>query len=262
MVRGTVPCVTALMGGHPAGGMARHLLLSGLLLITDSVPTVNLAAVAASAGPSAAITAHPTSLFDWQRDACPAVHGRRGSFETHGRCANDVQLGCDPDVADAPIKAFRNRSGEVVVVSSCDLGSRAFIGPSLGEAKHSCGIYYNSTLDYAMEMSACREWIQSPFAFPNGSTYALTHMEYHNESNQNMLWSSVTLLASHDGGSSWQHARQPPEHIVATAPFKYNPAWQEPAYSPAAAYGFRSPSNIVEAGGMYYAFITSGASTD
>ena len=116
---------------------------------------------------------------------------------------------------DAPIKAFRNRSGSVVVVASCDLGSRALVGPSLGSARHTCGTYFNSTLDYDMAASACREWIQSPWAFPNGTTYALTHMEYHNESNQMGLWSSVTMLKSTDGGQHWQHALPPPHHIVA-----------------------------------------------
>ena len=79
--------------------------------------------------------------------------------------------------ADAPVKAFRNTSGEVIVLASVDLGSRAFVGPTLGTATHRCGVYFNSTLDYAMSASACREWIQSPYSFPNGSTYALTHME-------------------------------------------------------------------------------------
>jgi hypothetical protein len=35
----------------------------------------------------------------------------------------------------------------------------------------------NSTLDYTMADSADREWIQSPWVFPNGTIYALTHME-------------------------------------------------------------------------------------
>ena len=48
--------------------------------------------------PAAAITAHPSSVYDWRRDHCPAVNGMRGVFETQGRCPNDVQLGCDPDV--------------------------------------------------------------------------------------------------------------------------------------------------------------------
>lgn len=243
--------------------VARHSTFAVLLVCYSmrkcslAAPPVVTRADDVSRRSSAAITGHPTVLFSWDQDACPAVHGRRGNFETHGRCVNDVELGCDPDVADAPIKAFRTSANDVVV-ARCDLGSRPFIGPSLGSARHSCHVYFNSTLDYNMAMSACREWIQSPFTFPNGSTYALTHMEYHNESNQAMLWSSVTLVASHDGGRSWQHARPPPEHLVAAAPFKYDPTWQEPAYNPAAAYGFRSPSNIVESGGMFYAFVTSG----
>ena len=63
-------------------------------------------------------------------------------------------------------------------------------------------------------------FLQSPFAFANGSIYALTHMEFHNQSNQVGLWSSVTLLKSTNGGYSWLHARPPPEHIVAAAPYR------------------------------------------
>ena len=263
-----------------AGGRRRHLcmgqpLLLGSLLLTQPAPSN-----ADTTLHGATITGPPMALFDWSTDACPAVGGRRGSFETQGRCANDVQLGCDPDVADAPLKAFRPYAGStqaptvsgrqrhsvdtdtdadsVMVLASVDLGSRGFVGPSLGGVHHSCAVYFNSTLSYDMALAACREWIQSPFTFPNGSTYALTHMEYHNQSNQAMLWSAVTLLASHDAGRSWQHARPAPSHIVATAPLKYDPKWQEPVYSPVHSYGFRSPSNIVASGGMFYAFVTAG----
>jgi hypothetical protein len=58
---------------------------------------------AAHAAPAAAISGVPRAMFDWDRDHCP---GRRGVFETGGGCANDVQTGCDPDVTDAPVKAF------------------------------------------------------------------------------------------------------------------------------------------------------------
>ena len=56
------------------------------------------------ATPAAAVVATPRSVFAWDRDHCP---GRRGVFETNGTCSNDVQRGCDPDVTDAPVKAFR-----------------------------------------------------------------------------------------------------------------------------------------------------------
>lgn len=206
--------------------------------------------------PGAGITGPPASAYDWETEHCPGV---RGDFETGGRCAADVLIGCDPDVPDAPLKAFRNSSGSVVVLASCDLGSRALIGPSLASAKHTCGIYMNSTLDYKMADSADREWIQSPWAFKNGSIYALTHMEYHNRSNQAGLWSAVTLLKSVDGGVSWQHARAPPHHIVAASPFKY----EGPTSTP--LFGFRSPSNILQdreqSDGLYYAFLSAGWGT-
>jgi hypothetical protein len=153
------------------------------------------------------------------------------------------------------MKAFRNASGSVVLLAPVDLGSRSLIGPSLGEVRHDCHVYMNSTLDYDMANSADREWSQSPFAFPNGSVYALTHMEYHNESNQMGLWSSVTLLKSSNGGYSWEHALPPPKHIVAAAPYKYMPSGPQ-----SVLFGFRSPSNILKSrtDGFYYAFITAG----
>ena len=60
-------------------------------------------------GAGAVLTGPPQSVYDWTKDHCP---GLRGSFETHGRCPNDVALGCDPDVPDAPLKVRSNqRSG-------------------------------------------------------------------------------------------------------------------------------------------------------
>jgi hypothetical protein len=63
---------------------------------------------AAQAAPAAAISGVPRAMFDWDRDHCP---GRRGVFKTGGVCANDVQTGCDPDVTDAPVKAFSELCG-------------------------------------------------------------------------------------------------------------------------------------------------------
>ena len=70
------------------------------------------------------------------------------------------------------------------------------------------------------------------------------------------LWSSVTALKSTDGGQHWQHALPPPQHIVAAAPYRY-----EPTGSKSVLFGFRSPSNIIQSqkkDGFYYAFVTAG----
>jgi hypothetical protein len=77
---------------------------------------------AAHAAPAAAISGVPRAMFDWDRDHCP---GRRGVFETGGGCANDVQTGCDPDVTDAPVKAFSESCFSVLL-----FGTRSLKRPS------------------------------------------------------------------------------------------------------------------------------------
>ena len=212
-----------------------------------------LATTVVALRPVATVTGPPVYVYNWRTDHCP---GLRGELESGGRCPNDVQLGCDPDVPDAPLKAFRNASGTVVLLAPVDLGARSLVGPSLAAVRHDCHVYMNSTLDYDMADSACREWNQSPYAFPNGSIFALTHMEYHNHSNQMGLWSSVTLLTSTDGGRRWAHALAPPHHIVAAAPYRYAPSGPD-----SVLFGFRSPSNIIRSradDGYFYAFVTAG----
>ena len=201
---------------------------------------------------SATVIGPPQEVYRWSTDHCP---GFRGNFETHDRCPNDVAIGCDPDVPDAPLKAFRNASGAVVVVAPVDLGGRNLVGASLSSVKHDCHVMYNSTLDYNMAHNACREWNQSPFAFVNGTIFALTHMEFHDRTTQMGLWSSVTLLKSSDGGQNWGHALPPPRHIVAAAPYKYETSGPQ-----SVLFGFRSPSNILQSrtDDFYYAFVTAG----
>ena len=241
-------CEPTEMASGSAGAAARARAkrhISGQMI--PPVWRLLLASSARAVGP-------PEPVFVWDRDACPPVGGRRGAFETGGRCSNDVQFGCDPDVADAPMKAFRRRDGSVVLQAPGDLGARSFTGPSLDAVKHRCAVVLNSTSSFNMGLYACREWQQSPYTFPNGSTYALTHMEYHDQSTQRMLWSAVTLFKSLDGGGTWQHALPPPRHVVAAAPYRYEAAG--PRSSP---FGFRSPSNIVSDGrGSYFATVESG----
>ena len=52
-----------------------------------------------------------------------------------------VFVGCDPDVVDAPMKAYRTRDGTVRLLGPVDLGSRAMVGPSLDSLIHSCYVY-------------------------------------------------------------------------------------------------------------------------
>lgn len=60
---------------------------------------------------------------------------------------------------------------------------------------------------------------------------------------------TIGLVISHDFGKTWQHARPPPEHLVASVPYEYNQT------QPASGWG--DPSNILKhpKDGYYYAAI-------
>ena len=49
---------------------------------------------------------------------------------------------------------------------------------------------------------------------------------------------TIGLAVSHDFGTTWQHARPPPHHLVAAVPYKYT--------ANQLAYGWGDPSNIMK----------------
>ena len=77
---------------------------------------------------------------------------------------NDVQEGCDPDIADAPVRMWRRSGpggdGSVFSLASVDLGSRGLLGPDARNLSHRCDVYANSTRTEAFEMYAKYEWVQ------------------------------------------------------------------------------------------------------
>ena len=220
------------------------------------------------------------SVYDWPNENCAQHHApdlARCAFSFKCKNMTEQNLGscrdCDPDVVDAPTKAYRRRrsSGgeETVLQGSVNWGSRAQIGLALDSVKHSCEVYYNATWRQEPQLYASREWIQSPWIFPNQSMIGLTHMEHHcdtagsdgslscqalNLSVGGGDFSAVTLLASDNGGRSWYHARRPPGHVVAASPQNFTAGGNR--------LGFRSPSNIVQGvgdqAGFYFATVTSG----
>ncbi|MEN8235835.1 MAG: hypothetical protein ABFR89_13045, partial [Actinomycetota bacterium] len=88
----------------------------------------------------------------------------------------------------------------------------------------------------------------------------LVHNEYHgfergdcaDSHHFNCWYNSITSVVSTDGGKTFQHAHEPPEHLVATLPYPYAPD--------TAAVGLFSPSNIVrDDDGYFYALAKVGA---
>lgn len=69
-------------------------------------------------------------------------------------------------------------------------------------------------------------------------------MNYHNCASGHTYpdcWTvTLGLFVSQDWGYSWQHARPPPEHLVAAVPFPYDPTGKQKAF------GWGDTSGIVK----------------
>lgn len=134
------------------------------------------------------------------------------------------------DVPDTPPNAFVDSKG-LVHLFSADTTTRGSLGTSLFNTKRNCTVVLNSTSSPDPSMYATNEFIDATYAFDNGTVYALLHVEYPGNVYKNcppgktypQCWTvSMTLAVSHDWGYSWQHARSPPNHMVAAPPFKYS----------------------------------------
>lgn len=202
---------------------------------------------------SASITTAPVFVFDWNTQHCPNY------TVFNAACDPDILYNCDPDVVDSPAHAWRDTAGNITLLGPVDLGSRAMLGTDILSLRHDCHVYANSTNISTPAAYADREWIHSPWLFPNGSLIALTHMEDHDPVTMAARMSAITLFTSVDNGRTWQPAAPPPAHIVAVGPYQWNASDAQP-------FGFRSPSSILAGrgslSGWYYATVTANWDND
>ena len=130
------------------------------------------------------------SVYDWVSENCAQKHGpdlARCAFSYKCKNMTEQNLGlcrdCDPDVVDAPTKAFRrqklNGDEETVLMGSVNWGSRYEVGPTLDTVEHKCTVFYNASWVQDPRLYSSREWIQSPWIFENQTVVGLTHMEHH-----------------------------------------------------------------------------------
>ena len=160
------------------------------------------------------------------------------------------------DVPDIPARPYLDAAGTAhMIVGSTTF--RRMEGPNLFSLNRSCTAAWNETGDANPAHFAGDEFLDSPWAFENGTVVALVHTEYpgnvyHNCSGPAYphCWTvSVGLAVSHDAGATWAHAAPPPAHLVAAVPYAYNQSQL--------AYGWGDPSNIVagRGDGYYYAAV-------
>jgi hypothetical protein len=160
------------------------------------------------------------------------------------------------DIPDAPARAFRDASGTVHLVSSHYI-MRSSLGPTLESVKHSCHVDYDSHHDPNPAHFDDSTWLDSFFSLDGHTVIALGHMEYHgwehpDECKQNTYTSACwynadTFHLSQDDGYHFGSIKAP-ENFAVGLPFKYQ-VNQGPE-------GYSVDTNIVKAGGWYYAMVT------
>jgi hypothetical protein len=134
------------------------------------------------------------------------------------------------------------------------------VGPELGSVERVCDEIFESANDADPAAFSDYEWIAATWT-ANGSTiHALAHDEYHGwergdctpQTTFGCWYNAITQLVSVDGGGTFRHVADPPDHLVAALPYPYTPD--------TAAVGLFSPSNIVTGpDGAWYALAKVGA---
>jgi hypothetical protein len=172
------------------------------------------------------------------------------------RVFNWAQDRCeDDDVPDLPARAFRDQSGRVQLISA-HFVNRRFVGRTLNSVNHQCDVLMMSGNQPDPAQFNDREWIAAPYTSVGRTVHALVHNEYQGNQHPGQCssgeyfkcwYNALTLAVSRDGGRSFQDARPPPTHLVASIPYRYEPN--------SGSKGIFSPSNIVRnrEDGYYYA---------
>ena len=172
-------------------------------------------------------------VFDWSRDACEPN-----------------------DVPDTPARAFRDAAGRVQLIASHYI-NRRMTGPDLDHVRHDCRVILSSHNNPDPAGFDDREWIHSLYTLDGAQVVALLHNEYQGHRHPGQCssgeyrrcwYNSITHAVSEDGGKTFRHSG-PPEHLVASLPYRY-----VPDSGPAGVF---NPSNIVHNSrdGYYYALL-------
>ena len=188
----------------------------------------------AMAGTAIAVTAERTAetVFRWQTDRCSPN-----------------------DIPDAPARAFRDASGLVHLIAGHDV-NRAFVGPTLGDAKFACDVLLEGRHADDPQQYDDRVWLAGFHTDDGKKIAALGHAEFHGHLRPALCpsrqyiscWTNAVVgITSDDGGHSFQR-RPGAAALVAALPHPH-------AQNIGRQVGYFSPSNIVTLGDDKYVFI-------
>jgi hypothetical protein len=181
-----------------------------------------------------------------------------GSFVAPPEQVFDTKDACEQsDVPDMSAHAFRDMGGTVHLIASHYV-ARAMVGPTLSDLKHVCSVLYRASKDPDPSHFQYDNWLYSFFTEDGRRIAALVHSEFHGweipglcetpSKNANCWWNTITFAQSNDGGESFTEPT-PPSNLVASLPYRYEPANQM------GAHGYYQPTNILKVGMFYYAMI-------
>jgi hypothetical protein len=161
---------------------------------------------------------------------------------------------CDGhDVPDAPVRAFRDAKGAVVLFGM-HYQNRALRGESFDKLKLDCRIVLASSGKADPAAYDDKSWITATWTEDGARVEALLHHEYQANHHSGRCkareylacwYNTVLAVASGDGGASFPRPKTP--QVVAAAPFR-----QEVGQG--RHRGFFNPSNIVADGALRYMF--------
>jgi len=187
------------------------------------------------------ISGPPELVFDWSSDRCE-----------------------DLDIPDLPARAFRDKDGQVQLISS-HANTRRFVGPDLDNVVRDCTIVMTSHFDPNPSMFNDVEWIGAIYTEDGNTIYAIVHNEFEGWTHpgycSRSYWTAdcwyngLTLAVSTDGGLSYGHPVSPPDHLIAASSIQY-----EIDRGPD---GIFHPSSILRGpDGYYYAMVHRVRQTD
>jgi len=183
---------------------------------------------------SGALEGPRTAVFNTSKDACELI-----------------------DIPDAPARAFVDFQGTVHLVSS-HYKMRQSLGPTLATVKHNCEVAYNSDHNPNPADWDDNTWLDSFYSIDGTQIVALGHMEYHGwehpgECSEQGNYTAAcwyngdTFHLSKDGGYHFGSFTAPANYIL-SVPYPY--------FVNSGPEGYSIDTNIVKAGGWYYAMAT------
>jgi hypothetical protein len=163
---------------------------------------------------------------------------------------------CDEwDIPDAPLRAFRDATGEVVAFTS-NYRNRPMLGPGLDRLTASCAIAYEAKSSADPSEFSDKNWLAATWTANGRDVFGLVHAEYHADQHANACsfkdrmscwYNVVTAAHSSDGG---RHFSATPRQLVAAPRFRQD-------VDQGRHRGFFNPSNIIERDGAWYSLIAT-----